>query len=167
LSFIFKVYKLNIYVSPRQFSHNLARFWPSWMSYGCYSGAVAAVQWGVAHFENASPYHTFGNEITNSLVPCCQKIQLIKTNQTTVESILENRKFSWKRLKLWPNRSFYRKMYAVQMCLLGHIPPEKYFSGPFGNPELPKISLPSWEWEWELTFFREWDRDRDSRKCLP
>jgi hypothetical protein len=34
---------------------------------GCYSGAVARVQWGVAHFENASPYHTFVNEITTVL----------------------------------------------------------------------------------------------------
>jgi hypothetical protein len=35
---------------------------------------------------------------------------------------------------------------------------------PFGTHELPKISLPIREWK--LTFFREWDRDRDSRKCL-
>jgi hypothetical protein len=62
---------------------------------------------------------------------------------------------------------FLQKMFEVQMCLLGHIPPNQSFSAPFGTPELPKISLPSREWEWELTFFRECDRDRDYRKCLP
>jgi hypothetical protein len=43
-SFIFKVYELNIYVSPCQFPHNFAAFWPAWMSDGCYSGAVATVE---------------------------------------------------------------------------------------------------------------------------
>jgi hypothetical protein len=43
---------------------------------------------------------------------------------------------------------------------------EENFSGLFETLELTKISLSSREWEWELTFFREWDRDRDSRKCL-
>jgi hypothetical protein len=41
--FSFKVYELNIYVSPCQFSHNFAPFWPEWMSNRCYSGAVATV----------------------------------------------------------------------------------------------------------------------------
>jgi hypothetical protein len=46
---------------PVSFSfHSFAPFWPAWMSDGCYSGAVATVD----HFENASAYHTFGNEIT-------------------------------------------------------------------------------------------------------
>jgi hypothetical protein len=44
---------------------------------------------------------------------------------------LENGKLSCKRLKLWPNRSFYRKMFEFEMCLLGHIPPYKSILGPF------------------------------------
>jgi hypothetical protein len=82
------------------------------------------------------------------------------------EAILEKIKFSCKTLKLLPNRSFNRKMFELQMCILGHNPPNQCFFGPFGTPELPKISLPSRDREWEVTFFREWDRDRVSRKCL-
>jgi hypothetical protein len=38
---------------------------------GCLTVATVgrALQWGVAHFENASPYDTFGNEIT--VLPFC------------------------------------------------------------------------------------------------
>jgi hypothetical protein len=55
-------------------------------------------------------------------------------------------------------------MLEEQMCLLGHIPPQIAFWDHLGLPNSRKFSLPSREWE--LTFFRERDRDQDSRKCL-
>jgi hypothetical protein len=54
-----KAYELNNYVRPCQFFHNFAPFWSAWMSWWL-------LQWGVHDFENVSPYHTFGNEITVS-----------------------------------------------------------------------------------------------------
>jgi hypothetical protein len=54
-------------------------------------------------------------------------------------------------------------------CVFGCIASKKNNLGPFvtiRDSRLPKISLPIREWEWETTFFRQWDRERDSRKCL-
>jgi hypothetical protein len=124
------------------------------------------VQWGVAHFENESPYHTFSNEITNSLVPCCQKIRLITTNQTTVRSYFGERKILLQEVKLRPNRIFYRNMYEVQMCLLGAHSTYNIRFGTIWDSRTPENLTPESGVGVGVDFFREWNQDRDSRKCL-
>jgi hypothetical protein len=157
-------------VSSSQFSRNFTPFWPAKMPNRCYSEACA---WAIlkTHF-----IITLLVQMKDkSLLPCCQKIQLITTNPTTADSDFTQLSYSnSKNVNISLQRSIFKKtlrLNCVQTAdFTGKCMKLKMFIGPimtFGtvrDSKLPKISLPIREWE--LTFNREWDRDWDSRKCL-